>query len=183
MFGVKGNRSMEREVEVTVEVNMHRKKPPDIGSTNHDQPMVRISEVMEGIIQAIDTSCQQNKLEDPLNSLMVGIEAEMNQEDGERAEVIVRRFGFSNSCRVEVEGFAGGIWVFWKDIVHVEILDLQTQAIHMKIRGTYCSSQFLCTTIYVSPQLTKEKCCRNIWVHWQNRLLSLGFWLEISMLF
>ncbi|XP_052882342.1 uncharacterized protein LOC128290650 [Gossypium arboreum] len=43
-----GNESMERAVEVTVEANMHRKKPPDIGPTNHDQSMVGISEVMEG---------------------------------------------------------------------------------------------------------------------------------------
>ncbi|PPR93048.1 hypothetical protein GOBAR_AA27625 [Gossypium barbadense] len=47
-FGVTRNESMERAVEVTVEANMHRKKPPDIGRTNHDQPMVGISEVMEG---------------------------------------------------------------------------------------------------------------------------------------
>ncbi|TYI38955.1 hypothetical protein ES332_A02G065700v1 [Gossypium tomentosum] len=114
------------------------------------------------VIQAIENSCQQNKLEDPSNSLMVGMEVEMNQDEemrisGEHAEVIVRRIGFLNSCRVKAKDFAGVIWVFWKDTVHVEILDLQPQAIHMRIWNTYCFSQFLCTTIYVSPQPTKRK--------------------------
>ncbi|TYH51050.1 hypothetical protein ES332_D10G247900v1 [Gossypium tomentosum] len=74
-FGAMRNESMGREVEATVEEDMHRKKPLDIGLTNHDQLMMGISEAMEDIIQAIETSCQQNKLEDPSNSLMVGMEA------------------------------------------------------------------------------------------------------------
>ncbi|MBA0725575.1 hypothetical protein Golax_022153 [Gossypium laxum] len=79
-FGAMGNENMGRKVQVTVEEDMHRKKPLDIGPANHDQRMVGISEAMEDIIQAIETSYQKNKSDDPSNSLMVGMEAEMNQK-------------------------------------------------------------------------------------------------------
>ncbi|KAK5795008.1 hypothetical protein PVK06_036262 [Gossypium arboreum] len=58
---VTGNESMGREIEVIVEEDMHCKKLLDIGPTNYDQPTVGISMVMEDIIQAIETSSQQNK--------------------------------------------------------------------------------------------------------------------------
>ena len=42
---------------------------------------------------------------------------------GYKADHFIKRSGFDNSFWVEAEGFSGGIWVLWKDIFQVEIVD------------------------------------------------------------
>ncbi|XP_052290912.1 uncharacterized protein LOC112498105 [Citrus sinensis] len=61
------------------------------------------------------------------NSLVVAelgmeVEAEiLESPHGYKADNFIKRSGFDNSYRVEAEGFAGGIWVIWKDFLHIKI--------------------------------------------------------------
>ena len=41
---------------------------------------------------------------------------------GQHANEICKSIGFKNWVRVESVGFGGGLWVFWKDQFHVDIL-------------------------------------------------------------
>lgn len=76
---------------------------------------------------------------------------------GLRADDIMGKIGFSNSCRVEATSFAGGIWVLWKDTVNADILALHSQAIHMRISNYSSMSKFFCSAFYASPQHGKRK--------------------------
>ncbi|KAJ4835507.1 hypothetical protein Tsubulata_051100 [Turnera subulata] len=70
---------------------------------------------------------------------------------GRRADTIIRKLNFSNSHRVEARGFAGGIWILWKDVnVDVSVIFNHTQFIHTRI--TCSGFSFLFTAVYGSPQ-------------------------------
>ncbi|KAK8709256.1 hypothetical protein V6N13_060281 [Hibiscus sabdariffa] len=49
---------------------------------------------------------------------------------GRQADVAINRFGFSNSFRVEAQGFSRGIWVLWSDKVAVEVDRVSNQFVN-----------------------------------------------------
>lgn len=40
---------------------------------------------------------------------------------GEQADMICRKIGYDEWVRVEVVGFSGGIWIFWRENIEVNI--------------------------------------------------------------
>lgn len=49
---------------------------------------------------------------------------------GIRADEIIRRTLFTKVEKVEVQGFSGGIWMFWReDLVEVDLLATNPQTI------------------------------------------------------
>lgn len=52
---------------------------------------------------------------------------------GKKADSVVRRIGFSGATRVEARGFAGGIFVLWKEnTVRVSVEAKHDKFIHLK---------------------------------------------------
>ncbi|KAK8292989.1 hypothetical protein V6Z12_D06G159300 [Gossypium hirsutum] len=61
------------------------------------------------------------------------------QVSGARADGIIAKIGYLNSFKVEANGFAGGIWLYWdEDVVHV------------KIRSTMSSDHFFCSIHFLN---------------------------------
>lgn len=52
---------------------------------------------------------------------------------GDKADNIISRLGFDNSYCIKVVGFAGGIWILWKDTILIDIVDLHNQVITFKV--------------------------------------------------
>ena len=80
-------------------------------------------------------------------SLVVLLEPRIS---GYKADNFIKRSGFDNSYRVEAEGFAGGIWVLWKDFLQVEVVASHSQYVHLQISNNHSFLSWL-TTIYASP--------------------------------
>ena len=71
---------------------------------------------------------------------------------GERADIVIQNLDFDGVCRVEANGFAGGIWTLWDAIVwNVNILSTTSQFIHMQI-SAQGGSHWLLTACYGRPQ-------------------------------
>lgn len=68
-----------------------------------------------------------------------------------RAYDVITKFGFSNSFRVEANGFAGGIWFVWNDNISDEVLEVYFQMVHVKISSNQNRDSFLCSIVYSSP--------------------------------
>lgn len=67
-----------------------------------------------------------------------------------QADKVIAKLGFTNSFRVEVVGFAGGIWLLWNDDVIIEPLEVHSQFIHIRVMINGNQHPFLCTKIYGS---------------------------------
>ncbi|XP_028755095.1 uncharacterized protein LOC114714521 [Neltuma alba] len=68
---------------------------------------------------------------------------------GLRADKMVRKSGFTNWIRVEASGFAGGIWVLWKDNeVGINYICSNTQMIHCQIHDRPKKEKFYATFVY-----------------------------------
>ncbi|KAL4280973.1 hypothetical protein GQ457_03G007680 [Hibiscus cannabinus] len=79
---------------------------------------------------------------------------------GSAADRFIRRTGFDRSYRVEAHGFAGGIWVLWKESITIDVLAVSNQYVHC-----FCSSSgeevsFFATFVYASPDVVKR---RDLW--------------------
>lgn len=67
------------------------------------------------------------------------------------ADKVVRKLGFKRSHRIEANGFASGIWLFWNnDEIHIDILLNRKQLMYTRIQCGDGSMVF--TAIYASPQ-------------------------------
>lgn len=51
--------------------------------------------------------------------------------NGAQADSICRKLGFDTWVRVEAYGYSGGIWVFWKDSLKVDVLLPHPQFVHL----------------------------------------------------
>ncbi|XP_019178132.1 PREDICTED: uncharacterized protein LOC109173349 [Ipomoea nil] len=69
---------------------------------------------------------------------------------GDHANRICNSLGFRDWIRVEAYGFSGGIWVFWKDVIKVEIITTHPQFISMQVIDNL-SEPWLFTVVYGSP--------------------------------
>ncbi|MBA0712697.1 hypothetical protein Golax_011779, partial [Gossypium laxum] len=69
---------------------------------------------------------------------------------GCKADTVIAKLGFDNSFRVEAFGFTGGFWILWNDDIGVEILNVHSQFIYMRIWVIHMHISFLCTIVYAS---------------------------------
>lgn len=73
---------------------------------------------------------------------------------GARADRIISRMGFSNSCKIDAIGYSGGIWLLWNgDCVDVDILLTHRQFIHVKVKSSPREAPWFLTGVYGSPQI------------------------------
>lgn len=77
-----------------------------------------------------------------------------------RADGIISKIGYRNSFQVEANGFAGGIWICWNDNFLVDMLDIHSQVIHLKVNSKQGSDNIFCSAVYASLQPTKR---RKLW--------------------
>lgn len=54
---------------------------------------------------------------------------------GDKADKIIIKSGYDFSHRVKSNGFSGGIWILWRNVIEVRILANHRQFIHMQISG------------------------------------------------
>lgn len=92
---------------------------------------------------------------------------------GSSTEKIIKQLHFSDSHRVEARGFAGGIWVLWKDKCNIDIVQSNSQYIHCCVNKSW-----FVTFIYGSLQ-------HQPWMLLWNRLARLadnilGPWLVMG---
>ncbi|GMI75573.1 hypothetical protein HRI_001226600 [Hibiscus trionum] len=80
--------------------------------------------------------------------------------NGLHADMVIARFGLSNSFRVEASGLSGGIWLLLNDVIDVEILKVSNQFVHGQARLTGSSHSMLFTVVYASPNATIR---RDLW--------------------
>ncbi|XP_031124242.1 uncharacterized protein LOC116026955 [Ipomoea triloba] len=75
---------------------------------------------------------------------------------GAHANSICISFGFENWVRVEVVGFSGGIWIFWKPSVSLEILRTHPQFISLQVYEQH-SPPWTLSMVYGSPNRLLRK--------------------------
>ncbi|GMJ03751.1 hypothetical protein HRI_004044300 [Hibiscus trionum] len=76
---------------------------------------------------------------------------------GRKADRFIRRHRFLHSYRVEASGFSGGIWLFWNDLVSMDVFAVSSQFIHALCTDRNSGVKSLVTCVYASP----NRLCRN----------------------
>ncbi|KAL4281384.1 hypothetical protein GQ457_03G041560 [Hibiscus cannabinus] len=79
---------------------------------------------------------------------------------GGAADRFICRSGFTFSFRVEARDFSGGIWILWKDSVHIDILAVSNQFVHGHCVPLNGEPGFRITFIYASPEVGRR---RSLW--------------------
>ena len=77
---------------------------------------------------------------------------------------------FDNWFRVEVDGFSGGLWLFWNSEIHIHVIKSHPQFIHMEIE-TNGQDNWLFTLIYGSPSPQLRKF---LWSELSSKKLNLN---------
>ncbi|XP_073051702.1 uncharacterized protein [Primulina eburnea] len=96
---------------------------------------------------------------------------------GSHADAICNKMKYENWVRVEAVGFSGGIWIFWKDDVTLEILYSHPQFVLARVETTN-SAPWLLTIVYGSPNPTLRK---RLWQDLTKENLNIqGPWLSIG---
>lgn len=75
---------------------------------------------------------------------------------GNKANDIIEKLGFNFSHRVEVVGFLGGIWVGWKDSIHIRIIQNHPQFIFLSVDNLIPDKSILISFVYGSPDRSKR---------------------------
>ncbi|KAH9745843.1 reverse transcriptase domain-containing protein [Citrus sinensis] len=88
---------------------------------------------------------------------------------GRKADDFIRNSGFEYSHRVEAEGFAGGIWLLWQNVIEVEVRLNHKQFIHFKISKNKNFVSWI-TAVYASPNPMVRK---QLWNHLDSLALSV----------
>lgn len=73
---------------------------------------------------------------------------------GLKADKTIRKINYPHSYRVEAVGFSGGIWILWREGVHIEVLVSHKQFVHMEVVDNDDHKAFLLTAVYSSPSAT-----------------------------
>ncbi|KAK5785431.1 hypothetical protein PVK06_040015 [Gossypium arboreum] len=71
---------------------------------------------------------------------------------GAKGNGIITKIGYLNSFRVKMNCFARGICLCWNKDVMVDILNIHSQVVHVKICST---NHFICSTVYASSHAMK----------------------------
>ncbi|MBA0779986.1 hypothetical protein Gotri_004144 [Gossypium trilobum] len=58
--------------------------------------------------------------------------------------------GSFNQRLIEANGFSGGIWILWNEMVSIDIFAIHPQMVHMKVCSKNDTSSFLCIAVYAS---------------------------------
>lgn len=76
---------------------------------------------------------------------------------GNQADRICKNIGYDHWVRVEAFGFSGGIWIFWRDNILVEIMATHPQFVLLRVADRK-TQPWLLTFVYGSPshQLRKK---------------------------
>lgn len=76
---------------------------------------------------------------------------------GSKAQNVISKLGFSNQFVIEANGFAGGIWLLWKDdVCSVSIFDSSEFFIHTRVTVLALNKTFFFTVVYGIPQLARR---------------------------
>ncbi|KAL4324688.1 hypothetical protein GQ457_11G022210 [Hibiscus cannabinus] len=89
----------------------------------------------------------------------VSIEVEpwpMPRVSGLTADNFIRRARFDYSYPVEANGFSGGIWVMWKNIVNIDVVVVDNQFIHGSCFVIASQQRFFITFIYAIPDSSRK---------------------------
>ncbi|KAK5793701.1 hypothetical protein PVK06_034854 [Gossypium arboreum] len=76
---------------------------------------------------------------------------------GKKANDIIEKLGFNFSHQVEAVGFSGGIWVGWKDSIHIRIIQNHPQFIFLCVNNLIPDKSILISFLYGSPNGSKRK--------------------------
>ncbi|KAL4360714.1 hypothetical protein GQ457_04G022170 [Hibiscus cannabinus] len=79
---------------------------------------------------------------------------------GNAADKFIRRTGFNCSYKVEAHGFAGGIWVLWKESITIDVLAVSNQYVHCFCSSSGEAVNFFVAFVYASPNAVKR---RGLW--------------------
>lgn len=93
---------------------------------------------------------------------------------GSHADDICNKMGYENWLRVEAVGFSGGIWIFWKDNLHLEIVQSHPQFVILRVKKDTATPWFL-SIVYGSPDSTLRKRLWMISTRQISTLQGLGF--------
>lgn len=77
---------------------------------------------------------------------------------GITAENAIKKIGFLKAKR-----FSGGIWVLWKDFVHVAIEMNNFQFLQLKVKFPYFQDWVFFTGMYGSPHWVTRRSCGLSW--------------------
>ncbi|KAL4384703.1 hypothetical protein GQ457_15G026010 [Hibiscus cannabinus] len=86
--------------------------------------------------------------------------------------VFVCSLGYPSSYRVEANGFSGGLWLCWRDIVIVKPLLHHFQFLHCEVLRKASGTRILVTLIYAIPSYTRRK---SLWPHLHNLVTSITY--------
>lgn len=75
----------------------------------------------------------------------------------EKADSIIAKLGFRSSHRVEAIGYSRGIWLGWKDLVNVEVVQTHSQFILAKVWEVSSPLSIYMSFIHDSPNRQKHK--------------------------
>jgi hypothetical protein len=93
---------------------------------------------------------------------------------GDRADTVIKKFGFSDSVKVDAHGFSGGIWVAWKSSCPpISVISMSRFCVHLQINGNSPDSWTM-TIVYASPHIYQRK---DVWAEIEdfNRTIN-GPW-------
>ncbi|XP_031116716.1 uncharacterized protein LOC116020380 [Ipomoea triloba] len=96
---------------------------------------------------------------------------------GSQADKICSKIGFDEWMRIEAVGFSGGIWVFWKEVIHLDIVITHPQFVLLKVHNSNSEPWFL-SVIYGSPNgPLRKKLFEDLS---QHRIGFEGPWLSVG---
>ncbi|KAK8701497.1 hypothetical protein V6N13_019884 [Hibiscus sabdariffa] len=91
------------------------------------------------------------------------------------ADSVIGAFGFPFSHRIEAAGFSGGLWLYWRDTIVVDILLQHFQFMHCRLTCKKTCSSSLVTLVYASPSASR---CKIIWPHLRDLASTInGPWM------
>ncbi|GLT66957.1 hypothetical protein SLA2020_392970 [Shorea laevis] len=88
---------------------------------------------------------------------------ETKAEFGLNALNFMRRHGYDSQFQVPASGFAGGLWLFWKESAQLSVIFSTNQAIHCLVSFHEC--RLFLTFGYVRPQESYKEA---FWGHLQD---------------
>lgn len=73
---------------------------------------------------------------------------------GSHADEICNEMGFAKWSRVETVGFSGGIWIFWKDELKIEVISTHPHNFYYSVlKWVLLSVVWLLSIVYGSPNV------------------------------
>ncbi|KAK9042522.1 hypothetical protein V6N11_017591 [Hibiscus sabdariffa] len=82
--------------------------------------------------------------------------------NGRIADHIIALLGFSNSFQVETNGFRGGIWILWEDLVQLEVTHIANQFVNMLVEDSEFKGKVQIMAVYACPTVAIRK---HLWHH------------------